>query len=87
MVQIGSAWNAVKWWIERRDARSALATAKIDAEKTVKTLTETIATKNSEIASLKEEHDRDRQEWRAERHDLSARISHLESLAFGRGAS
>ncbi|MGB3330023.1 MAG: hypothetical protein WBA46_13770 [Thermomicrobiales bacterium] len=46
---LGMLGAAVKWWSDRRDARSALAKAKTDAEKTVTSLTETIDAKNEEL--------------------------------------
>lgn len=41
--------GGIKWWQDRRDARSTLSTAKTEAEKTVTTLTATIAAKDREI--------------------------------------
>ena len=67
--------SSVRWWIERRDARSALSDAKKAAEKTVDTLTATIAEKNEEIEELKA----DCASWQH-------RAEHLESLLYARGA-
>ncbi len=92
LVQIGSAWGAIRWWLERRDARSTLATAKATADKTVTTLTETVGTLKAEIDELKEDHvedrrrrEEDRRQWHAERQQLTERIAHLERLHFGGG--
>lgn len=84
LTAIGASY---RWWTERRDKRSALQTAndtlqatierlkesEAEAEKTVRTLQETIAAKNVELAA------KDRIIDRRER-----RIDHLETLAFGR---
>ena len=66
--------SLVRWWVERRDARSALSEAKKAAEKTVSTLTTTIDQKNDELEDLGE----DRDFWRS-------RAEHLETLVYGRG--
>lgn len=63
----------VRWWIERRDARSILSAAKTASDKTVETLTATITAKNDEIEDVKE----DRDFWRS-------RAEHLETLVYAR---
>lgn len=72
LTTIGPTW---RWWVERRDAHSSLSLAKTEADKTVKTLTDTIATKNTEIDRIQD----DREYWRE-------RAMHAESLAYERGS-
>ena len=62
-----------RWWTERRDSRSDLAEAEREAEKTVKTLTETVEDKNDLLVE---------RENQIERRDR--RIAHLETLLFSR---
>lgn len=68
-----------RWWIERRDKRSAqakaneeLTEAKAEADKAVRTLTEALAAKNVELAA---------KDQIIDRHER--RINHLESLVYG----
>jgi multidrug resistance efflux pump len=72
ITQVGTA---VRWWLDRRDARSALATAKSEADKTIARWERTSADKDATIAELKE--DRQRKE---------ERIAHLESLVYAKGS-
>ena len=53
----GAVWTAVKWWVDRKDARSALAAAKSDADKTVTALTATVHTKDNELVAIREDRD------------------------------
>lgn len=71
-----TAGTSIRWWIDRRDARSALATDKTEADKTVATLTATVTAKNEEL---------ERKDELIERQDQ--RIAHLESLVYARGQS
>lgn len=57
LVMIVALGTVLRWWVDRRDARSALAKSKEKAEKTVTTLIETITEKNTEIGRAKEERD------------------------------
>jgi hypothetical protein len=54
---VGAVWTAIKWWIDRKDARSALAAAKADADKTVTALTATVHTKDAELVAIREDRD------------------------------
>lgn len=63
--------SLARWWVERRDARSVVAVARTEADKTVSTLTSTVSAKNDEINEIKE----DRDFWRS-------RAEHLESLLY-----
>ena len=69
LVTIGGGW---KWWQDRRDARSTLSTAKVEADKAVTTLKETIVTKDQEITAIRT----DRDYWQE-------RAMHAEDIAFG----
>lgn len=46
-------WAIVQWWLQRRDARSKLATSEAEALKTVAAQAETIRLKNEEIEQLR----------------------------------
>ena len=65
----GAVWTAFRWWMDRRDAQSALTRAKADADKTVKTLTDTVHVKDSELDAVRS----DREYW-------MRRAQHAESL-------
>lgn len=71
---VGGIWAAWKWYVTRRDARSALSTDKAEADKTVKTLTEALAHKNTELNEVQE----DRNYW-------MRRAMHAESMLTSRG--
>lgn len=70
----------IRWWFDRRDAQSTLATGKTKAEEAVSTLTDALQAKNEEM-------DEDKAEWAEERRAYQERIQHLESLVYGRGGS
>lgn len=67
--------SSAKWWVDRRDARSTLATAKSDAEKTVTSLREALDAEKATSAAKDDliEH------WQQ-------RAMHAETLLFSREA-
>lgn len=78
MLMLATAGTSFRWWIERRDARSALAVAKTEADKTVTTLKEAVVELESEAIDLKAQHQADREAWSLERGQYIERINHLE---------
>ena len=53
----GAVWTAVKWWVDRKDARGAITVAKADADKAVKTLTDALRESDHEKEELRLDRD------------------------------
>jgi len=53
--------QTLRWWIERRDARSELSSAKQKADSAVETMKEALEKKNEELGEMTE----DRDYWRS----------------------
>lgn len=87
LLLLTNAGTLVRWWFDRRDAQSTLATGKTKADEAVASLTTAMQAKNGELDDEKAERAEERKEWQEERRQLLERIAHLETMAFGRRES